>query len=652
MQTTKPLSAETLGQIALIQGMVAHLPDQKSILSFVCRGLEIVPGTKQVDYRIFEQEAAEEGLPKEPQKPVDCFPLEFRGLVYGEVSFKVSDPDLFTPYIPYLENLSHMLGVIFEERRQRSLNEAYKDELEQRVFERTQQLEKEINGHKRSQKLLDSIINNTRNVIYVKDLAGRFTLVNNRFCEIVQFDRDRIIGRLPIDIFPETVAVQHLENDRVVVAKKEAVTFNEYAELPDGRHEYISIKFPLFNKAGSVSAVGGISTDITELKDLEKKLRQAYKMESIGTLAGGIAHDFNNILSAIFGYTELSLAETKPGTVVHGSLRSVLKASERARDLVRHILAFGRQGEQEFMSVELTPVVKEVLKFMRASLPTSIEIRQKLKGTPAVLADPTQIHQVIMNLCTNAGQAMHDKSGILEVGLEMMELDSEFTGRYPGLQPGAHIKLTVSDTGHGISSELAERIFDPFFTTKERGEGTGMGLSVVHGIVKSHGGIITVYSNPGKGSIFIIFLPAIERGPEQDIMPEKALTGGTESILFIDDEKPLVKLGESMLGAFGYKVTGVSSSTEALERFRQNPDQFDLIITDLTMPNITGDRLAKEFLKIKPDIPIILCTGFSASIDENTAIAMGMRAFVKKPILRRHISETIRKVLDSEEASV
>jgi len=479
MQAAMPLSAETLGQIALIQGMVAHLPDQKSILSFVCRGLEIVPGANKVRYRIFEQDAAEAQLPEEFQEPLGCFHLKFRNFVYG-----------------------------------------------------------------------------------------------------------------------------------------------------------------------------GISTDITEMRDLEKKLRQAYKMESIGTLAGGIAHDFNNILSAIFGYTELSLAETKSGTVVHGSLRSVLKASERARDLVRHILAFSRQAEQEFMPVELSPMVKEAIKFMRASLPTSIEIRQKIKGAPAVMADPTQIHQVIMNLCTNAGQAMHDNGGILELGLETMELDADFTGRYPGLQPGAHVKLTVSDTGHGMSSELIERIFDPFFTTKERGEGSDMGLSVVHGIVKSHGGIITVYSSPGKGSIFVVFLPTAERRPSQDTMTETALTGGTESILFVDDEEPLVKLGETMLGAFGYKVTGFTSSTEALERFRENPAQFDLVITDLTMPKINGDRLARELLKIKPDIPIILCTGFSASIDENTATAMGIRAFVNKPILRRHISETIRKVLDGEKASV
>ncbi|MCK5784757.1 MAG: PAS domain-containing protein, partial [Desulfobacterales bacterium] len=273
MQTANQLSAETLGQIALIQGMVAHLPDQESILSFVCRGLEIVPGTDKVSYRIFEQKASKEGVHEKAQNAIGCFPLKFRGLVYGDMTFNVSDPDLFTPYVPYIENLSHMLGVIFEERRQRHLKEAYENELEQRVFERTRQLEKEINEHQRSQKLLDSIINNTQNVISVKDLEGRFILVNDQFCEIFKLNRDRIIGSLSTDIFTEDWAAQHMKNDKIVIDKKEPVSFNEYAELPDGRHEYISIKFPISGDTGAIRAVGGISTDITELKDAENALR-------------------------------------------------------------------------------------------------------------------------------------------------------------------------------------------------------------------------------------------------------------------------------------------------------------------------------------------------------------------------------------------
>ncbi len=390
-----------------------------------------------------------------------------------------------------------------------------------------------------------------------------------------------------------------------------------------------------------------IATDITDMKNMEAQLIQTHKMEAIGTLAGGIAHDFNNILGAIFGYTELALMETVPGSDVHKKLKEVFKAGERARNLVKQILNFSRQADSELMPLQLTPVIKEVIKFIRASLPTSIEIRPELKSDPTMLADINQIHQVIMNLCTNAAHAMQDRGGILEIRLESVELDSEFTARHSGLQPGVHVKLTVSDTGAGISSDLMDRIFDPFFTTKGKGEGTGMGLSLVHGIVESHRGAITVYSKPGKGSVFTIFFPAIERRGAQDTRPEKALPGGTESILFIDDEAPLVELGITILGAVGYNVTGVKSSVEALELFEENPDRFDLIITDLAMPQMTGDRLAKKFMKIKPGIPIILCTGFSASIDRDRAMDMGIRAFVNKPILRHQLFGTIRNVLDN-----
>lgn len=266
---------------------------------------------------------------------------------------------------------------------------------------------------------------------------------------------------------------------------------------------------------------------------------------------------------------------------------------------------------------------------------------------PTMLADITQIHQVIMNLCTNAAQSMQDRGGILEVRLESMELDAEFTARHAGLQPGVHVKLAVSDTGCGIAADAMDRIFDPFFTTKDKGEGTGMGLAVVHGIVESHGGIITVYSEPGKGSVFTVFFPAIERRLLDETRSEKALIGGSESILFVDDEVPLIEIGKTILTPFGYEVTGVKSSIEALALFEKDPERFDLVITDLTMPEISGDRLSQRFLEINPEIPIILCTGFSASIDKERAMAMGVRAFVNKPILRRQLVETIRTVLDS-----
>jgi len=397
----------------------------------------------------------------------------------------------------------------------------------------------------------------------------------------------------------------------------------------------------------------GIIIDITKQKlaELEKKtmeaqLQHAQKMESLGTLAGGIAHDFNNILSAIIGFTEISISDLERESWLFNNLQKVLNAGDRAKDLVSQILAFSRQSVLEPKPVQVKLITKEALKLLRATLPATIEIHQNLKSNSAVMADPTQIHQIIMNLCTNAGSAMQDKGGKLSVNIVDVALDSEFVDRHPDMNPGAYIKLTVSDTGHGMSPEVLNRIFDPFFTTKEKGEGTGMGLSVVHGIIKSLSGTIFVDSEPVKGSTFEVYIPAIES--EAVLEPESAvpLPVGTERILFVDDEELQVDLGEQMLKSLGYNVVTKMNSFEALELFRAKPNDFDLVITDMTMPNITGDKLATEFLKIRPKIPIILCTGFSAAIDEDKAKAIGIRAFVYKPILKQDIAKAIRKVLD------
>jgi signal transduction histidine kinase/CheY-like chemotaxis protein len=382
-------------------------------------------------------------------------------------------------------------------------------------------------------------------------------------------------------------------------------------------------------------------------KKLETQLRQAQKMEAIGTLAGGIAHDFNNILSAVIGYTELALINIPKESSLQNHLQQVLKAGSRAKDLVKQILTFSRQAEQEVGPFQIKLIAKEALKLLRASLPTTIEIRQDIQSDSTVLADPTQIHQVLMNLCTNAGYAMQETGGTLEVSLTNVELDSHFTGRHSDMAPGPHLRLTVSDTGHGMTPDVLERIFDPFFTTKGPGEGTGMGLSVVHGIVKSFGGTITVYSEPGKGSTFHVYLPIAEdlkdEGETEVIEP---LPTGNERILLIDDEQPLVDIGKQMLERLGYEVITRTSSIEALELFRAQPDRFDLVITDMTMPNMTGDKLAMEIMKIRPDVPVILCTGFSPAITEEEANAWGIQALLEKPLLRHDLAKTIRQVLD------
>ncbi len=385
----------------------------------------------------------------------------------------------------------------------------------------------------------------------------------------------------------------------------------------------------------------------TENRQLEEQLRHSQRMEAIGTLAGGIAHDFNNILGIIVAYVQLALLDAAEKTKMHRYLREIFRASIRATDLVKQILTFSRQSNQERLPLLIKPIASEAIKMMRASLPTTIEIRHTFKpGLNPVLSDPTQIHQVLMNLCTNAAHAMEDHGGVLEVNLEEVEMEAGHPNLSIDMQPGRYQILTVSDTGHGMDESVKARIFDPYFTTKGPEKGTGLGLSVVHGIIRSHGGNIRCKSEPGKGSVFEIFLPTIEAGPPEKSTPVDSIPQGSERILFVDDEMALADIGMQTLQSLGYKVVSRTSSIEALEAFRTQPDQFDLLITDNTMPNMTGIELAKNIKRIRPDIPIILCTGFTEGILEEKIKALGIAGFLMKPIIRGDIAKVIRQVLE------
>jgi PAS domain S-box-containing protein len=401
-----------------------------------------------------------------------------------------------------------------------------------------------------------------------------------------------------------------------------------------------------------------MAQDITERKQAQKErdtlqtqLVQAQKMESIGTLAGGIAHDFNNILASIIGFSELALDDVEPETPLNDNLQEIYTAATRARDLVKQILAFARQSDEALKPVKISSIVREVLKLMRSSIPSSIAITQNIASDSLIMGNAVQVHQILMNLLTNAAQAMEKDGGVVALSLNDIVFDSPAMDNENGLKPGKYIELKVSDTGIGIPKENIRSIFDPYFTTKKYGEGTGMGLAVVHGIIRNYGGAITVASQPGEGTLFTIYLPVTGNHQEREEYAPEALPRGAERILFVDDEEAIAKIGGRILHRLGYAVETRTSSVEALELFRSKPDRFDLVITDMTMPDMTGDKLAMEVMKIRPDIPVILCTGYSKKISEDVARQIGIKALVYKPIAKADFAKTTRQVLDDAKSA-
>ncbi len=516
------------------------------------------------------------------------------------------------------------------------------------ISERNRSRKALIDSHVRFLTVLDSIDAD----IYVADMASYEILLINKHMR--ESFGENLVGKICHEVFRNEAGVcSNCTNDQLVDSNGKPAGPCVW----EGKNSITGKWYINYDRA--IKWVDGrlvrlqIATDITRIKDLEKdslriqaQLQQAQKMEAIGTLAGGIAHDFNNILSAVIGYTEIVLGDVAESTSQHQNLQEVLKAGNRARDLVDQILMFSRQTEKKLKPVQINRIVIETLKLLRASLPTTIRIEPKLRSNSAVLADSTQMHQVIMNLCTNAAHAMRETGGLLKVEVSDTVLDSSFIEQHPYLSPGTYIKLQISDSGHGMEKKIAERIFDPFFTTKERGEGTGMGLAVVLGIVKSHRGAITVESTVDEGARFDVFLPVIDHEADAEFRPKVIMPTGTERILFVDDEKTLVDLGLQILERLGYIVTTRTSSLEALELFMVQPDKFDLVITDMTMPNMTGDEFAAKMMEIRDDIPVILCTGYSERISKDMAHKIGIKEFVLKPIIMSDMATTVRKVLD------
>jgi len=483
--------------------------------------------------------------------------------------------------------------------------------------------------------------------IAITDLEGTFLYANPAFEQITGYTREKIIGTTLALFRPEDLDREAFSQQNTTIAAGKPWQGKLRIKVRDERTLDIDMTIsPIKDTGGTIKNCVAVIRDITMDLQIERQLQQTQKMETIGTLAGGIAHDFNNILSAIMGYAEMSLARVAQEDRMHEYLQQILKASNRAKDLVKQILMFSRKHDQEKMPVQIDTVITDALKFLRASIPTTIEIRFTIKEPGGIImANQVQMHQVLMNLCTNAAQAMAATGGVLSLELSTVILGDRDVPYYGDVLPGEYFKLSVSDTGEGIAPAVIDRIFEPFFTTKAPGKGTGMGLAVVHGIVKNHGGTITVNSVPGAETSFHVLLPKITTDIQKRHETEQTVPTGTGSILLVDDDETLINLGTDMLMQLGYSVVSAPGSLEALEAFEKNPDAFDLIITDQTMPHMTGYDLARKILDIRPAMPVILCTGYNENISEEKAGRLGIKAFIMKPVNLQEIAVTIRRVL-------
>lgn len=496
---------------------------------------------------------------------------------------------------------------------------------------------------------LQAVVEHASESIVITDLDGIILYVNPAFTELTGYSREEAIGKRPnilksglhdqefYKTMWETLMRGETWQGHLVNQNKTGVFFEEEATIT-----------PIIDASGEICHFVGIKRNVTREVDLKRQLQQAQRMEAIGTLAGGIAHDFNNILASIIGYAEIARDQLTAVSPARDSVAQVIRAGDRAAHLVKQILAFSRQDEEELCPISLQQTLQEVLSLLRSSLPSTITLQYQIDPEcPPILADVTQIHQVVMNLCVNARQSIGNNQGRISVVMDHMETKEPLVAVNGALlQPGFYVMLEVSDDGCGMSTDIQAKVFDPFFSTRTHSEGTGLGLSLVHGIVRKYGGAINLVSAPGAGTTFRLYLPVCQETIDADEQDNVGELRGTETVLVVDDELLLVQMLHDGLARLGYHVIPFSSSMDALTYFTSNRDSVDLVVTDMTMPIMAGDVFCRELRLLKPELPIILCTGFSEAIDEARALSIGIREFIMKPVAPRNLAQAMRTIFD------
>jgi len=549
-----------------------------------------------------------------------------------------------------LQVLLHAIEKGLERARLKDRDRDYQERLQEEVDRKTGELRK-------SEKQYRTLAENISDVIWTTDLDFRFTYISPSIKRLMGYAPEELIGSSALDLLStgsQAMAAKVFAEEMNRIGGQNLENASRVFELEqfkkNGDRVWIEIQVVfILDGHNNPTGILGVSRETTYRRQLETQLRQAQKMESIGTLAGGIAHDFNNILSAILGYAELARMTPGVGDKVRRYQDNILKAGNRARELIAQILSFSRNTLKERRPIQIVPIVKEALQLLRASVPASIRIDSQVEiDTDVVFADSTDIHQIVMNLGTNAYQAIGDYVGEISLRLTHKKVLSDSENVPLALQPGDYLVIAVKDTGSGMDDETREKIFDPYFTTKRKSEGTGLGLAVVHGIVKDLGGAIRVDSAIGKGATFQVYLPiSIMRQEAEDFERPLSLPRGNEHILFVDDEPMLVEIGQTMLSRLGYRVSTTTNGAEAMEIFRTGPDRFDMVITDLNMPEINGDHLAEKLYRIDPGIPVILCTGNPHQIPGDIKSGKsGIRGIIRKPLSLGDLATVVRRALD------